>query len=218
VWDAQTGRAMTAPLKHGDYLWAAEFSPDGEQVVTASQDKTARVWDAETGLPLTEPLKHNSAVLSAHFSPDGERIVTISANGTAHVWDVAPPRGRYPDWLPQLAEAISGAALNKQGVLQLTRLNRAEIIRKIRQRLNDAPLSDDWIVWGRWFLADPSTRTISPFSKIAVPEYTEDRIKENTAESLEEVEHLASGNIALLQRISEARRAAEQTARREPGN
>ena len=68
---------------------------------------------------------------------------------------------------------------------------------------------DDWVVWGRWFLADPSTRTISPFSKITVPQYIQNRIKENTAESLGEAEQLAYGNTNLLARISEARKALE---------
>ena len=47
------------------------------------------------------------------------------------------------------------------------------------------------MVWGRWFLADPAMRTISPFSKITVPQYIENRINENTAESLAEAEQLA---------------------------
>ena len=36
----------------------AQFSPDGQRVVTASIDKTARVWDAETGRAIGEPMKH----------------------------------------------------------------------------------------------------------------------------------------------------------------
>ena len=31
---------------------AAAFSPDGARIVTASQDKTARVWDAKSGKEL----------------------------------------------------------------------------------------------------------------------------------------------------------------------
>jgi hypothetical protein len=63
------------------------------------------------------------------------------------------------------------------------------------------------VVCGRWFLADPSTRTISPFSKITVPQYTENRIKENTAESLAEAKPLAFGNPDLLERILKAQAA-----------
>ena len=58
---------------------SAAFSPDGKRIVTASQDKTARVWDAESGKPIGEPLKgHEDEVWSAAFSPDGKRIVTAS--------------------------------------------------------------------------------------------------------------------------------------------
>ena len=34
---------------HEDTVWSAQFSPDGTRIVTASDDKTARVWDAATG-------------------------------------------------------------------------------------------------------------------------------------------------------------------------
>ena len=59
------------------------------RVVTASDDKTARVWDAATGKPLTSPLEHQAQVESAAFSPDGTRVVTASWDNTARVWDAA---------------------------------------------------------------------------------------------------------------------------------
>ena len=74
-------------LRHEDWVMAAQFSPDGKRIVTASADHTARVWDAQTGQPLTEPLKHADQVTAAQFSPDGKRIVTASADNTARVWD-----------------------------------------------------------------------------------------------------------------------------------
>ena len=69
---------------------SAAFSPDGKRIVTASEDKTARIWDAATGKPIGEPLKgHEDAVCSAAFSPDGKRIVTASRDKTARLWDAA---------------------------------------------------------------------------------------------------------------------------------
>ena len=70
----------------------AQYSPDGERVVTASRDSTARLSDARTGEPVGEPMKHEGPVDSAGFSPDGARIVTASRGGTARLWDVRAGR------------------------------------------------------------------------------------------------------------------------------
>jgi WD40 repeat protein len=202
---------LTEPLKHGGGVHSAQFSPDGRRIITASDDGTARVWDAQTGQPLIEALKHGGGVNSAQFSPDGRRVVTASDDSSARAWDLAPARPQIPRWLLQLSEAVSGQVLSKEGVLEPTPLNRVETIEGIRRRLNEEADDGDWVTWGRWFLADPSSRTISPFSKMMVPEYLEDRIKVNTAESLAEAEQLAYGNTELLERISKARASLGQT-------
>ncbi|NPC69682.1 hypothetical protein HPP05_07970 [Corallococcus exiguus] len=71
---------------HERRVLSAEFSQDGHQVVTASEDQTARVWKADgTGTPVV--LKgHGGDVYSASFSPDGLWVVTASADKTARVW------------------------------------------------------------------------------------------------------------------------------------
>jgi WD40 repeat protein/serine/threonine protein kinase len=191
VWDARSGQPLTEPLEHGNAVRSAQFSPDGKRIVTASWDDAARVWDAQSGQLLAELVKHGGGVNSAQFSPDGERVVTASQDGTARVWDIAPCQVERRDWVLQLSEVISGQVLNKQGALEETRLARPETIKQIREKLSHESGDDDWVVWGRWFLADPRTRAISPFSKITVPQYIGNRIKENTAESLAEAEQLA---------------------------
>jgi hypothetical protein len=75
IWDAATGQ----PLKgHEGAVYSAAFSPDGRRIVTASDDKTARIWDAATGRQIGQLNEHEGPVYSAAFSPDGKRIVTAS--------------------------------------------------------------------------------------------------------------------------------------------
>src|SRR6266487_3885078 len=93
LWDAASGKAIGEPMKHEEFVEAAQFSPDSQRVVTASGvvpasvDKTARLWDAAGGKAIGEPMKHEKTVRSAQFSPDGQRVVTASVDNTARLWD-----------------------------------------------------------------------------------------------------------------------------------
>ena len=44
-----TKRVLLKLEGHGSSVVAAAFSPDGGQIVTGSNDNTARIWDAATG-------------------------------------------------------------------------------------------------------------------------------------------------------------------------
>ena len=95
IWDAASGVQLAVLSGHGKGLPAdneggnvrsAAFSPDGRRIVTASNDRTARVWDAATGRQLAI-LRQDVPIRTAEFSPDGRRIVTASADQTARIWD-----------------------------------------------------------------------------------------------------------------------------------
>ncbi len=45
MWDARTGAPRGEPLKHGNWVLAVAFSPDGQTVLTYSHDQTVRLWD-----------------------------------------------------------------------------------------------------------------------------------------------------------------------------
>ncbi|MFM7539511.1 MAG: WD40 repeat domain-containing protein, partial [Planctomycetota bacterium] len=75
---------------HTSFVNSAQFSHDGNRIVTASKDKTAKVWDAKTGAELFSLKGHTDYLTSAQFSPDGNRIVTASWDQTAKVWDARP--------------------------------------------------------------------------------------------------------------------------------
>jgi WD40 repeat protein len=60
--------------------------PKAGRILTASEDKTARLWDGD-GKPLAILSGHTDRVTSAVFSRDGGRILTASADNTARLWD-----------------------------------------------------------------------------------------------------------------------------------
>jgi WD40 repeat protein len=96
VWDGHTGKPITPPLRHPDWVTFARFSPDGQGVATACKDGTARLWNALTGEPVGGTMRHTNWVIFVEFSPDGLRMLTGSEDHTARLWEVATgqPVGR----------------------------------------------------------------------------------------------------------------------------
>ena len=100
LWDASSGEQIVELCGHELVLHDREypegvlcrvntavFSVDGTLIVTASQDRTARVWDASTGKEKGVLRGHESEVVSAVFSADGTRILTASWDDTFRLWD-----------------------------------------------------------------------------------------------------------------------------------
>jgi WD40 repeat protein len=81
VWDVETGKVVSVLKGHTGRAVTAAFSPDGQRIVTASQDGTARVWSAATGKELLV-LRSEGSLDSACFSPDGTRVLTVGARQT----------------------------------------------------------------------------------------------------------------------------------------
>jgi WD40 repeat protein len=109
---------LTGSMRHAASVNSAQFSPDGQLVVTASEDKTARLWNAANGKPLGEPMKHEGIVFSAQFSPDGQLVVTASEDKTARLWNAANGK---PLGEPMKHEGIvSSAQFSPDGQLVVT--------------------------------------------------------------------------------------------------
>ncbi|OUL95225.1 toll/interleukin-1 receptor domain-containing protein [Paraburkholderia hospita] len=86
VCDVTTGNALFELEGHTRQVRDVGYSPDGQWLVTASEDHTARVWRADTGKSVAV-LPHNTEVIMAMFSPDGQWIVTGTSDDVVHVWD-----------------------------------------------------------------------------------------------------------------------------------
>jgi WD40 repeat protein/serine/threonine protein kinase len=74
---------------HTDSVLSARFSPNGEMIVTASRDRTARIWASKDGTHLRKLSEGHSFLASrvAYF-PGGKRMATAAVDNTLRIWDV----------------------------------------------------------------------------------------------------------------------------------
>ena len=74
---------------HEGGVWAVAFAPDGQTVLSGSDDGTARLWDVANGEPVQEFLGHEDEVHSVAFGPDGRTVLTGGYDLTARLWAVS---------------------------------------------------------------------------------------------------------------------------------
>merc|ERR1711977_730206 len=72
---------------HTDWVNSAVFFADGTLVLTASEDRTAKIFNLETGEVRTLE-GHTDGVTSAVFSVDGTLVLTASCDRTAKIFNL----------------------------------------------------------------------------------------------------------------------------------
>jgi WD40 repeat protein len=102
VWSLRDRKYVGRKIIHDGRIRAADFSPDGRWLATASEDRTARIWEASTGLPASDWFEHDESVVAVDFSPSGRRMLTASGN-RVRVWDVLGGADVAPGDAPRLA-------------------------------------------------------------------------------------------------------------------
>ncbi|MGB1090837.1 MAG: beta-propeller domain-containing protein [Oceanobacter sp.] len=121
---ADSENILQAVFQHDDEVSSAQFSPDGQQVVTASLDSTARVWEVATRQLLAE-FQHDRPVISAQFSPDGQQVMTRPEDDrTIRVWEVATGQllaeFKHDHWVlsaqfsPDSKQVVTASGLNSR--------------------------------------------------------------------------------------------------------
>ncbi len=119
IWEIGSDEPIMSFSPHGAVA-AADYSPDGRLIVTASWDNSAKLWNAETGAPLRKLVGgHEGYINSAMFSPDGQTILTASDDRTARCWDVATGKPRA-GILKGHSAGIRRAAYSADGKLVVT--------------------------------------------------------------------------------------------------
>ncbi len=114
LFEVATGQSIGPVLKHSNTVFSANFSPDGQRLLTGSTDGTARQWAVPSGEPRSRPLDLHRAVNLVAFAPGGGSMATQDGE-LVRLW--ALPKEGLPMSRVPLDGKDSFASLSPDGAL-----------------------------------------------------------------------------------------------------
>lgn len=145
-WDVQRKARRFELRGHTDLILAADLSPDGRLLATASYDRTILVWDLARGQIERTLKEHTDAVYDVVFDKLGRRLLSASGDRTAKLWDLATGK-RLVTCSDSTAELYAvafspdGASLIAAGVDRTLRVWDASATLKATVLAHQAPIT-----------------------------------------------------------------------------
>ena len=159
---------------------------------------------------------------NSQFSPYGQHVATASYDKTARLWDavIAMDKDKREDilLLAELAESTSSVTLETVGQAENFKLLAPEQVIASREKIAAKFLEPPSTLtplqrFMKWSLSDRRSRTISPLSQVTISEWMENRIKEDTAESLRAAMQIDPANARVTAHLG--RRLADQALKQD---
>ncbi|MBF0631026.1 MAG: pentapeptide repeat-containing protein [Magnetococcales bacterium] len=98
---------------HGDGIRAVAFSPDGNTLLSGSNDHTLKLWDPHSRQCIQTLKGHEGSVRAVAFSPDGNTILSGSLDHTLKLWD--PHSGQCIQTLKGHEGSVNAIAFSPDG-------------------------------------------------------------------------------------------------------
>ncbi|WRT69994.1 uncharacterized protein IL334_006987 [Kwoniella shivajii] len=89
MWSVQTGKLLDILTGHTAPVCGLAFSPTGDQLASASWDRSIRLWSVFGRSRTTEPITLSSEATALAFRPDGKEVCASTLDGQLTFIDVA---------------------------------------------------------------------------------------------------------------------------------
>ena len=131
-------------IGHQQPVSAIAFSPDGQQLVSSSFDKTIKLWDTNNGKCVKTLLGHRNRIWTVAFHPNGTQIASGGDDNHTKIWDLE--RGCCIKTIVGHTNAILSVNLSPDGsylasgnedtTIRIWSIDRENIVQTLREHTN----------------------------------------------------------------------------------